>query len=83
MMTLAMYLALVGVIAILAAALLIMRKWGPGIATRSVQCPERKVRAEVKFLRQEGEFGSLKVSDVVSCSLFADAPVACGKACLG
>lgn len=58
-------------------------KWGPGLRKRSVRCPEKKVRAKVLVDQREAEFGSLRVTDVTACSLFADAPLTCGKECLG
>ena len=60
-----------------------IRRWGPGTLRRSVLCPEKQVPARVTLLRREGSFGSLKVVDVTSCSLFSGAPVTCQKNCIG
>lgn len=57
-------------------------KWGPGLRKRSVQCPEKKVRAVVMADQREGDFACLRVADVRSCSLLAEKPLSCGKGCL-
>lgn len=59
-----------------------IRRWGPGRARRSVRCPTTSLRARVVVDQGEGDFGSLRVSDVVSCSLLPDGPLTCGKKCL-
>lgn len=67
-------------LAFVATAVLIYRA-GPGIANRRVSCPEKKMGARVAFIRAEGEFGSLRVVDVHSCSLLSGA-VNCAKGCI-
>ena len=57
-------------------------RWGPGLRRRSVRCPEKRVGAKLLAEQREAEFGCLKVVEVKECSLFGDAPVACGKGCL-
>ena len=54
-------------------------KWGPGLRKRSVRCPERKLRATVLADQREGEFGTLRVVDVKTCSLTAQ--MDCSKQC--
>jgi hypothetical protein len=57
-------------------------KWGPGLRKRSVRCPEKRVGAKVLADQREAEFACLHVVEVKQCSLFGNAPVACGKGCL-
>lgn len=57
-------------------------KWGPGLRRRSVRCPEKRVGARVLADQREAGFGCLKVVEVKECSLFENAPLACGKGCL-
>lgn len=57
-------------------------KWGPGLRTRSVKCPEKQVRAKIRADQREAEFGCLRVADVTECSLLSDKPLGCGKECL-
>jgi len=57
-------------------------KWGPGLRSRSVRCPEKRIGAKVLADQREGEFDCLRVVDVKECSLFKNEPVACGKGCL-
>ena len=57
-------------------------KWGPGLRSRSVRCPERRVSARILADQREPEFGSLRVMDVKGCSLLGKAPLACDKGCL-
>jgi len=57
-------------------------KWGPGLRRRSVRCPEKRVGVKVLADKREAEFGCLQVVEVNECSLFANAPVTCGKGCL-
>ena len=59
------WLALLGVAAILGATLLYIREWGPGLVVRRIHCPEKQAEARVTFLQKEGDFGSMKVEDVV------------------
>jgi hypothetical protein len=56
-------------------------KWGPGLRRRSVRCPEKRVGAKVLADQREAEFGCLHVVQVRECSLFANAPVSCGRGC--
>lgn len=72
----------VGVLLAWSVAAYAIWKWGPGLRKRSVRCPEKKLRAKVLADQREAEFGSLRVTDVTACSLFAGAPL-CGKECLG
>ncbi len=55
---------------------------GPGTAKRLLTCPEKKCPTRVEFIRTEGEFGSLRVSDVRSCSLLPDGVINCAKTCI-
>jgi hypothetical protein len=73
--------ALVGVAACWAVAGYSIWKWGPGLRKRSVQCPERKVRATVLADQREAEFASLRVVDVKACSLLTPAHPDCSKQC--
>lgn len=57
-------------------------RWGPGRGKRSVRCPITRVRAKLLVEQTEGDFGSLRVSDVLACSLLPEGPVTCGKKCL-
>lgn len=59
-----------------------LRRWGPGTAKRGVRCPVQRVRAQVVVEQREGDFGSLRVTDVRACSLFPEVPLRCGKECL-
>lgn len=72
----------VGVLGAWGVLALAIRRWGPGRAKRSVRCPTKQVRAKVVVEQGEGDFGSLRVSDVTRCSLFRDAPLTCAKECL-
>ena len=63
-------------------ALWLIDRWGPGHVRRSVECPEKKVPAEVKVVQTEGSFGALMTTDVESCSLLPEGPVTCDKACV-
>lgn len=57
-------------------------KWGPGIRQRSVQCPEKNLRAKVLAEQVEGDFNCLRVVDVKGCSLVAGEMLTCDRACL-
>jgi hypothetical protein len=57
-------------------------QWGPGLRRRSVRCPEKRIGAKLLADQREAEFGCLHVVDVKECSLFENAPVACGKGCM-
>lgn len=59
-----------------------IRHWGPGRARRRVTCPDKNVPAHLTVLYVEPGFGTIQASDVLQCSHFSDAPVACGKQCL-
>ena len=76
-------LAVLGVLLAWVAVAFAIRHWGPGLAQRSLLCPEKKVPARVTLDRREGSFGSLKVIDIKECSLFSGAPVTCEKHCMG
>ena len=77
-----MGLAVVAVLTAWAVLFLTIRRWGPGRAKRWVRCPTKRVQAKVVVEQREGDFGSLRVTDVAACSLFPDAPLTCGKECL-
>lgn len=72
----------VGVLAAWTVLGLTIRRWGPGRAQRSVHCPTKHMRARVLAEQREGDFGSLRVTDIHACSLFPNAPLTCGKECL-
>ncbi len=57
-------------------------QWGPGLRKRSVRCPVLNRRAKVLADLREGEFGSLKVTDIKYCSLLNGPPLTCSKECL-
>jgi len=57
-------------------------KWGPGLRNRTVECPERKLRARVMADQREAEFGCLRAADVKSCSLYPVTELTCGKTCM-
>lgn len=59
-----------------------IRHWGPGRARRRVRCPDKNLPARLTVLYVEPGFGAIRASDVIRCSLFSNAPVACGKQCL-
>lgn len=59
-----------------------IRHWGPGRVRRRVRCPDKHVPAQLTGLYVEPVFGTIQASDVIQCSLFSGAPVACGKQCL-
>jgi hypothetical protein len=73
---------IVGVLVAWVVVVFALRRWGPGRATRSVRCPEKGVRAKLRVEQREGDFGSLRVTDVLACSLLAAKPVDCDKECL-
>jgi hypothetical protein len=54
-----------------------------GLVSRRIACPERGRRARIEVLYTEPEWGTLKVADIVRCSVFGSAPVSCAKKCLG
>ena len=78
----AMAIAVVAVLTGWAVVCLAIRRWGPGRAKRRVRCPTKRVRAKVVVEQREGDFGSLRATDVLTCSLFPAAPLTCGKECL-
>ena len=57
-------------------------KWGPGVRTRSVQCPEKNKDAEVLAEQVEGDFNCLRVVDVKRCSLVPGEILTCDRGCL-
>lgn len=59
-----------------------IHRWGPGRSDHSLQCPEKKQRAQLVVLNSEGHFGELRPADVLWCSLFGAEPVRCDRACL-
>lgn len=75
-------LAILAVLAAFTVLGLMIYRWGPGVRTRRVSCPEIKLMASVAFLGREGEFGSLKNVDVVACSLLPPGRLNCPKTCL-
>lgn len=81
-MNMQVLLALLVVLSAFVIVGLIMRRAGPGLIRRSLDCPVSRQPAKVRFIRGEGSFGSVKLNDVASCSLFPNAPVACGKECM-
>ncbi|MDA2913162.1 hypothetical protein MYX77_04245 [Acidobacteriia bacterium AH_259_A11_L15] len=74
--------AILGVLAAWAVLFYTILRWGPGLAGRSVRCPQKDVRAKLVVEQREDEFGSLRVVDVRKCSLFPDSPITCNKECL-
>ena len=56
--------------------------WGPRLWNRFLLCPEKNIPARVILQRKEGSFGSLEMTDVKECSLFAGGPVTCDKHCV-
>lgn len=81
-MDVTMLLAIVGVLSAWGVVLVAIRRWGPGRAKRWVRCPRRGKRARVSVEQVEGDFGSLRVMDILACSMFADRPLGCDKECL-
>ena len=75
-------LAVLGVLIVWGVVSLGIRRWGPGRAKRSVLCPVRKLRADVIVEQREGDFGCLRVTDAVACSLFPNGRLDCVKECL-
>ena len=57
-------------------------KWGPGMRTRRVRCPETGKRAAVLAKQKESEFGCLRVTDVTKCSLIPRQALFCEKTCI-
>jgi hypothetical protein len=80
-MVLVASLALIGVAALMAAAIFYIYQQGPGISTRHVRCPEKCVDADVTFLQKESGFARLITVDVTKCSLLGPGAVTCSKAC--
>jgi len=79
----AILLAIVVVLSLGATLALLVQRWGAGNARRRVRCPENRKRATIVVEEREGSFGSLVVSDVLSCSLLPPGRrVACGKDCV-
>ena len=57
-------------------------KWGPGLRTRKVRCPDRGVRARVLAEQREGDFACLHVVDLSACSLAHGGVLTCDKKCI-
>jgi len=57
-------------------------QWGPGLRSRSVSCPEKRLGAKVLADQREGDFGCFRVADVRACSLLGNGPPACSKGCM-
>jgi hypothetical protein len=57
-------------------------KWGPGLRKRTVQCPEKNLRARILAEQVEGDFNCLRVVDVKGCSLIAGDMLTCARGCL-
>lgn len=81
-MDIAQWVAGLGVLLAWAVFFYTIKRWGPGRASRSVACPQKKVRARVLVEQREGDFGRLRVVDVTACSLFPGSPLTCNKECL-
>ena len=79
-------LLVIGILAAWAIASWAIWKWGPGEVRWNVWCPVHKKTAKIVAIQREAEFvpsyAGLQVYDVKRCSLFANAPVTCGKECL-
>ena len=78
----AIAVAVVAVLSAWAVVAFAIWRWGPGRRKLSVRCPTRQVRGRIMVEQREGEFGSLRVADVVGCSLLPEGPPTCGKQCL-
>jgi len=81
-MDLALALAVAAVVAAWVVFFLAVRRWGPGRARRWVRCPTHKLSAKLLVEQREADFGRLRVTDVVACSLLPHRPLDCGKECL-
>ncbi len=57
-------------------------KWGPGLRTRRVRCPEKGNSALVLAEQRESAFGCLRVVDLRSCSLSPIGVQNCAKKCM-
>lgn len=79
----AMVVAVITVLCAWVVVLVAIGRWGPGRAKRWVQCPRQRWPARVEVEQREGDFGRLRVVDVLACSLFAGKPLSCEKECLG
>lgn len=78
-------IVLLEILAVLAAWALVffgIRRWGPGRSRHWVRCPEHKKRARVLVDYKEGDFGSVRATDVKACSLLPEQPPTCDKECL-
>ena len=80
-MVLLAWSALIGVVLLMAAAIVYIYQQGPGIITRPVRCPEKGVDAQVTFVQKESGFARLLIVDVTKCSLLGSGDVTCSKAC--
>lgn len=78
----AMWLALVAVLAAWGVLFFTINRWGPGRARRRVTCPKWGVRARIDVVQEEGDFGRLRATDALACSIFPGRALTCGKECL-
>jgi len=74
--------ALLGVLSVWGIVSFSIWRMGPGRIRRTVQCPEKQIRARVLIEQREGDFGRLRAADALACSLATGTPLACGKECL-
>ena len=81
-MNMPVLLAVLGVGSVWGVVALSIWHWGPGQAKRSVFCPARQRRAQVVVEQGEGDFGCLRATDAVACSLFPSGPLNCNKDCV-
>lgn len=81
-MNMEILLAVLGVLSVWGVAVFSFWRWGPGRARRSLLCPVKQQRAAVVLEQKEGDFGCLRVTDALACSLFPDGPLNCGKECV-
>lgn len=75
-------LAIIAVACAFALVSFLVYRAGPGVVKRLLTCPEKKCPTCVEFVRTEGEFGSLRISDVRSCTLLPDGVINCAKSCM-
>jgi len=80
-MDLVAWSALTGVVILMAVGIVYIYQQGPGIITRSVRCPEKRVNARVTFVQKERGFARLAIVDVTKCSLLGPGEITCSKAC--
>lgn len=58
-------------------------KWGPGVHSQTVRCPEKNRRARILAEQVEGDFCCLRVVGVQRCSLLPGEILKCDQLCLG